>query len=162
MATVVRKGLVCEHCGKFLDFSYGLEDAVAVVCLYCRSTIEANDDLLVTLRTETTNTAGTQGHTPGPWVVYYDDDGVEIRAGADGGDVMGMFIHGEEMDANARLLASAPALLGALENLVGWFGAVDYTDYESGEIDESQLDWVGLHRVFHRAEAAIAKARGGA
>ena len=49
MATVARKGLVCEHCGKFLDFSYGLEDAVAVVCLYCRSTIEANDDLLVTL-----------------------------------------------------------------------------------------------------------------
>jgi hypothetical protein len=103
--------------------------------------------------------ADTQ-HTPGPWVVYYDDDGVEIRAGADGGDVMGMFIHGEEMDANARLLASAPALLEALESLVGWFGEVDYTDYESGEIDESQLDWVGLHKVFYRAEQAIAKAKG--
>ena len=24
-------------------------------------------------------------YTPGPWVVYHDDDGVEIRAGADGG-----------------------------------------------------------------------------
>jgi hypothetical protein len=60
-----------------------------------------------------------------------------------------------------RACNSYYALLEALENLVGWFGEVDYTDYESGEIDESQLDWVGLHRVFYRAEDAIAKAKGG-
>ena len=29
--------------------------------------------------------ADITGHTPEPWVVYHDDDGVEIRAGADGG-----------------------------------------------------------------------------
>lgn len=68
MATVVRTGLVCEHCGKFLDFSYGTESAVGVLCLYCRGYVEIRDDLLVTLSMETTNMANTQ-HTPTPWSI---------------------------------------------------------------------------------------------
>ena len=49
-------------------------------------------------------------HTPGPWTVEYDDDGVEIRAA---GDLMGTIIHGGAMDANARLIAASPDLLAA-------------------------------------------------
>jgi len=54
-------------------------------------------------------------HTPGPWTVDYDDDGVEIRAA---GDLMGTIIHGGAMDANARLIAAAPMLLQAAKALL--------------------------------------------
>ena len=49
-------------------------------------------------------------HTPGPWTVYHDDEGVEIRAND---DLMGTIINGKEMDANAQLIEAAPELLAA-------------------------------------------------
>ena len=54
---------------------------------------------------------------------------------------------------------SPALLLEALEGLVGWFGEVDYGNYESGEVDESRLDWLGLYKLLDKAEAAIAKAK---
>jgi hypothetical protein len=98
--------------------------------------------------------ADTQ-HTPGPWDVYYDDDGVEIRAGVDGGDVMGMFIHGEEMDANARLIASAPALLEALEYALADLEGI-MPEYEPSG-DREHPGWQTIEDI----KAAIAKAKGG-
>ena len=59
-------------------------------------------------------------HTPGPWTVEYDDDGVEIRAA---GDLMGTIIHGGAMDANARLIARSPELLRIVEFLGEWVEA---------------------------------------
>ena len=38
------KGIVCDHCGKFLDFSGGTEDAVAVVCLYCKEVVQVSHE----------------------------------------------------------------------------------------------------------------------
>jgi hypothetical protein len=58
-----------------------------------------------------------------------------------------------------KAVESAPDLLEALEGLVGWFGEVDYGNYESGEVDESRLDWLGLYKLLDKAGAAIAKAK---
>jgi hypothetical protein len=55
----------------------------------------------------------------------------------------------------------APELLRIIEDFLGWFGERDYGDYESGVVDESRLDWLGLSKVLDRAEAAIGEATGG-
>ena len=38
------KGIVCDHCGKFLDFSCGTEAAVAVACLYCKGVVQVSHE----------------------------------------------------------------------------------------------------------------------
>lgn len=100
-------------------------------------------------------------HTPGPWdvepkgsrhfvdgadgltVAYLDRAGVRERA---------------EIEANARLIASAPELLAALEAAAGLAeGTVKLLrqlDMESGRI--------AAECVLRDARAAIAKAKGGA
>ena len=115
-------------------------------------------------------------HTPGPWMIYDDGDDedssdiinvwIDDRDGGEKYDIAAMLLDRPvgERKANARLIAAAPDLLAALEGLVGWFGLYGYllhTAFDSGEIDESQLDWLGLHKVLDNATAAIAKARGG-
>jgi len=62
------------------------------------------------------------GHTPGPWTVYHDDEGVEIR-GND--DLMGVIINGNEMDANAQLIAAAPEMYAVLVDLIEQVEAYD-------------------------------------
>lgn len=59
--------------------------------------------------------------TPGPWDVYDNGDGIRI----DGAEITLAFIDGDYRDqdysiqmANARLIASAPDLLEALDALV--------------------------------------------
>ena len=42
-------GIICPHCNKFLDFSYGFEEASAVGCLYCRAEVPVSNELMVTL-----------------------------------------------------------------------------------------------------------------
>ena len=72
-------------------------------------------------------------HTPGPWVVGPADDTVVTHLGADGlryeiAQIDGDYNQPETwpvMEANARLIAAAPDLLHALENLMiavgmGW------------------------------------------
>ena len=57
----------------------------------------------------------------------------------------------EELDSNARLMAAAPDLLEALDELCNWFGE-DRSDWD---------DWEGVDEVLDNAQNAIAKATGG-
>ena len=99
-------------------------------------------------------------HTPGPWI-----NGGEGRSIGRNEEMTFIFaatqenVTKREQRANVRLACAAPDLLEALEGLVGWFGEVDYGNYESGEVDESRLDWLGLYKLLDKAEAAIAKAK---
>ena len=43
------RGIVCPYCHKFLDFSFGFEEATGVVCLYCRADVPVSDELMVGL-----------------------------------------------------------------------------------------------------------------
>jgi succinyl-CoA synthetase alpha subunit len=96
-------------------------------------------------------------HTPGPW----DGSGQTICAGATNiakvafNELLQAFK--AEAVANARLIASVPALLAAqellqaLENLVASIENVDFSRENPGVYD--QIPWA-------QAEAAIAKAKG--
>ena len=100
---------------------------------------------------ETTRPA--QGHTPGPWGRSRRD---EVRQDATAewiADVGGRNF--DETGANACLLASAPELLAALEELVAeWDIAHEDEDHRTGyTLDTPGIEW---------ARAAILKATGGA
>ena len=87
-------------------------------------------------------------HTPGPWEAVpgtdWPGDELEIVAACDPGSVIAVII-GENREANARLMASSPALFDALTDLLG---AVD-----AGK---------STHVFRINARAAIAMATGGA
>ena len=87
-------------------------------------------------------------HTPGPWAVHYDDDGVEIRAA---GDMMGIIIHGKEMDANARLISQTPALLRIVKTLC------EYADVGRLVCEGAAVDYAVLDEAIGAARDAIAK-----
>ncbi len=112
---------------------------------------------------KTTNETTVQ-HTAGPWTIT--DDGYAIT-GANGGTLIvetskanwesiaattaqGATLvrkHLPEVEANARLIASAPELLAALENITGLWADSDQTN--------------GLAQIMARdAMTAIAKAKG--
>lgn len=68
-------------------------------------------------------------HTPGPWIVDPDhprdispaDDlrfGVASICNSD--NINGSWVFGDQSKANARLIAAAPDLLKALEELLAW------------------------------------------
>lgn len=61
-------------------------------------------------------------HTPGPWHVTKDGRSEEIVRAADasGKPIASMWMNGDSMEANARLIAAAPEMLAVLE-------AVDHT-----------------------------------
>lgn len=93
------------------------------------------------------------GHTAGPWDVVFDrDDRRSLRVSAPGGKYIavcverGSLIRDQaEFEANARLIAAAPELLDALEEVV--------TDLQFSEAPQ--------HRnLVTLARAAIAKAKG--
>lgn len=94
-------------------------------------------------------------HTPGPWVANAkhcacaNDAQIVIEQEGGSAPIAKAFqINGDQLHANARLIAAAPVLLAELENLMRlsvWKGASDY--------DRKQVE---------RARAAIAKATGGA
>lgn len=78
-------------------------------------------------------------HTPGPWKlaghsIVTDDDAYCIAVIEDDG---GCEVDPDEQEANARLIASAPALLDALKNLLFAVENADETGYvtEHGFID---------------------------
>lgn len=86
-------------------------------------------------------------HTPGPWEVdrfywtiqrrMFGPDEPEV-------EVIGRLTNGEEAEANARLIASAPCLLEALKTLVDGYNGAGVTQ----------------EQIWRDAEAAIAKATG--
>lgn len=104
-------------------------------------------------------------HTPGPWEATGNfvrspmhqpeglPRGVQIVECRDG-----YFLpHTEEARANARLIAAAPELLAALQNLEqqGWFSHIVF-ECKEGSSDSS------LYSAVTEARAAIAKATGSA
>jgi len=49
MTQRTHRGIVCPYCHKFLDFSFGFEEATGVVCLYCRANVPVSNELMVGL-----------------------------------------------------------------------------------------------------------------
>lgn len=87
-------------------------------------------------------------HTPGPWIVqgdtYVTVNSLIIAHCKQAGNTTL-----EEAQANARLIAAAPELLEALEDLIG------YAEHRFGD-----NDYYKNHGCMNKARAAIAKARG--
>lgn len=99
-------------------------------------------------------------HTKGPWSYIGNGDVVAKSDKYCGGekDIASVFLTvNDEDEANARLIAAAPDLLKALEELsksfIGTYGDDPRSDNE-----------IDLHRAFweKKARTAIAKATGGA
>lgn len=100
----------------------------------------------------------TQKHTPGPWKVYErvsNHDSDSWIKGPDGEQIASGIGHEDEPQqlANARLIAAAPELLEALQDLVGWGGLATL-------LDEGIRASVKGDRVWVNARAVIAKATG--
>jgi hypothetical protein len=90
-------------------------------------------------------------HTPGPWTV--GEDGDIYAGGACVAQVVGAPDGVAEAEANGRLIASAPALLAALE-------VAD--DFMNGPKPPAGIFSPGTREAVHEAiRAAIAMARGG-
>jgi len=98
-------------------------------------------------------------HTPGPWLISYKhEDGTKIAIddahGIDGERNYDLVTveHGDpdELLANAHLVAAAPELLKALQDVIGWVpgGSAWHTDAAAKSVE--------------RARAVIAKATGSA
>lgn len=90
-------------------------------------------------------------HTPGPWVSRKDSGGWYIYGDEDADSLVAEFTHYEpEVDsANALLIAAAPELLAALEEL-----AAGVERFIHPQPDKPDSTWAKLVR----ARAAIAKA----
>ena len=99
-------------------------------------------------------------HTPGPWVAcdpeLWRDDPVVVYTdpGDDGNTVEVCEVYSDpaslaERDANIRLIAAAPDLLAACEDLLRRFGFTDWQSVHDAAVIES-------------ARAAVAKAKGDA
>lgn len=87
----------------------------------------------------------TAKHTPGPWHLDRDGDGVVMISRADGGHIGQMFFDGDR-----ELVAAAPDLLDALESLV---------DDLRGRIADGEKFNPGTLTAFEIARDAIAKAK---
>lgn len=99
-------------------------------------------------------------HTPGPWDYFVGNANgrglirVETAASAATAGVhVASLARGGNSEANARLIAAAPELLEALENMVGT--GAQFEDY----CDDSEHD-AESRCVFCIARAAIAKVEG--
>lgn len=105
-------------------------------------------------------------HTPGPWYVFhsayrgrFDDDGPGAFSIGDAPTARSANIlcsryewpeRAEEMKANAHLMAAAPDLLEALQNIA------EYWNQDQNEAAMADACW----HAIHTARAAIAKATG--
>lgn len=117
------------------------------------------------------NTMKTE-HTAGPWSVATDEDwdGATVYAGksypaharvvavCEGSDIPGQWgeCRTEEAKANARLIASAPDLMAALEGCITSEGAACFGDMKN------HPEWMQrrLYAISDIARAAITKAKG--
>jgi hypothetical protein len=122
----------------------------------------------------------TTKHTPGPWAIgyvrSYRNNGVFDGGAVDRyGNANAIIINGpkwrlaqideaeewrsqDEVDANARLIASAPSLLNVLERMTEKVSRVNAIQHSGGAIEAE--DWAELYQMANEAQAEIAKARG--
>jgi hypothetical protein len=100
---------------------------------------------------ENKNKSSETAHTPGPWTAYPSEDGFNVYQddGTGNGDHIQCIsrTHPETL-ANARLIASAPELLAALEKTLAYMA----DRHPNGENSPT----------IQQARAAILKAKGGA
>lgn len=111
-------------------------------------------------------------HTPGPWVYCYTGTSnaemfrIKTNARREQSGIARVFSwtdHSEESKENARLIAAAPELLEALDQLIcggcghriGWNGVHDAEQTRLERTDWKKCNWC------KHARAAIAKATGG-
>lgn len=91
-------------------------------------------------------------HTPGPWKVTVDERGQIVRASdSSGRPIAFMWMNGDDMVANASLIAEAPTLLAIAQRVADDFTK---TPLKTGDEHEADLAWRG------RVRAAIARAIG--
>lgn len=99
-------------------------------------------------------------HTPGPWKRCDCDYASAHILGPNGGQVAEVGLHGDPLgevdEANARLIAAAPALLAALDNALGNLEAI--TDRYADVLSEGV--YVQAAFSIDEARAAIAQATG--
>ena len=106
-------------------------------------------------------------HTQGPWMIYDDGDGedssdiinvwIDDRDGGEKYDIAAMLLDRPvgERKANARLIASAPELLEALENALADINWLLVEGFDTNA-DECNIDGVG--DTIAEIKQAIAKA----
>ena len=108
-------------------------------------------------------------HTQGPWMIYDDGDGedssdiinvwIDDRDGGEKYDIAAMLLDRPvgERKANARLIASAPDLLEALENALADINWLLVEGFDTNA-DECNID--GVRDTIAEIKQAIAKAKG--
>jgi hypothetical protein len=79
-------------------------------------------------------------HTPGPWSAHYNNEGLTVFSPD---NVTVAYVDYDEceerpVEANAHLIAAAPAMYEALKDLLGELG-----DLHDGSISELQCHWCG-------------------
>ena len=106
-------------------------------------------------------------HTQGPWMIYDDGDGedssdiinvwIDDRDGGEKYDIAAMLLDRPvgERKANARLIASAPDLLEALENALADIKWLLVEGFDTNA-DECNID--GVRDTIAEIKQAIAKA----
>lgn len=101
----------------------------------------------------------TKNHTPGPWEIdaTYPEQSKKIHpVGSTIGVAIAFGDDEEETEANARLIASAPDLLSALQEVEDWI----LRDEEALDFGQVAMSSQMLNERFQNVRAAIAKATG--
>ena len=99
----------------------------------------------------------SNGHTPGPWIVDAPGMVATKATGADGWEICDIRTDVPECDANADLIAAAPALLAALEDTrAELLAMID----KHNKQDPDDGSWLYDYQTVVEADEAIAKARG--
>lgn len=91
-------------------------------------------------------------HTPGPWEYEFDADGDHVIL-TEGGQIIAVTSGNEYMElptdaANARLMAAAPEMLEALEEL---WPFIHEDGMESSELSSFKRAWLKAEAVIHKA-----------
>ena len=105
-------------------------------------------------------------HTPGPWRLWADEDRPDVnqRVGdygigspnPDGTRIATVHEYEDDTEANARLMAAAPALLSALEDAATHLDQAAYSLAQAGKIDQARAAEIDAQHAL----AALRLARG--
>ena len=107
---------------------------------------------------------GISKHTPGPWIVCTPSDSTDYLCIEEDSQLVGeastiaeVNLGGEGISeqigsANARLIAAAPDLLAALQEIIK---QADDPDNEADDELVSQIDWQGIRAAIAKAEGKV-------